>query len=637
MSDVLDILIGGGVVYNTVNISDLKKKLQDLQSKHNTDISNVMSIIQDLQSRIGQGAPSINMLSYVVYGSQGTYNVLNVKTGKIEFSGSKDDAVKYAFTNAPDYSLIAFLFDRVSIYLKPKYVSGGIDLASMTFKLRGMFRRVARHDDPNWFIPVFNKEFLYDDTQWISRLLVSGGQATLSIGNGVLTITGASNGTEECYSYNVQAYPFGLTIVLEVDSWTCTLGSAWCNPQIAIFKDTNNRILWLYDTGQKRFNSYRVVNGSAYDGEVRLAIDMTPPFKLIMILTYKDVMLLYEKDGKLVHVGSINNVGFDFSDPSVWSQFKVGFGALLNANQSVSIKRLIIGYSPQLGIRDPTLVTDKYGAPLIRNGRVYFTATLAGSSFASTALGLFSIDMGSGDIRFEGIIINRRTDMNNKLYSDAPAHVVYDPDKGIYIIVFSSWMSQSPAKLLLGFTSDEVLTRGIHIVDAQAMTIGDSTKDCYDGYLIYDLDAKKWRIALTNSYPDIYVYENTDVLTTGWTQVSHVTFSNVTEGTKIMRINGKTYVLIATNSQSPWMIAVDYPTLQNPITINNTPTIPQTPGGWWSPPHPMIIPIPGKGITRYIIVTMDERPDGYRRGNLLIYESNAVNTGYEYPILVASY
>jgi len=55
MSKVLDLLLGGGVLYNAVNVNDLKKKLLDELSKHD---QNMTSIIQQLTS-VNNGLSSL--------------------------------------------------------------------------------------------------------------------------------------------------------------------------------------------------------------------------------------------------------------------------------------------------------------------------------------------------------------------------------------------------------------------------------------------------------------------------------------------------------------------------------------------------------------------------------------------------
>jgi len=582
---------------------------------------------RDITSRI----PPISTASYIVYTDGSKYYVKNGSTGVIEYSSAdRYDVVKYVFNNAPDNSYIVFKLERTYMYYKPKYVSGGYDLSQLTFKIKKIIRTVVPYYDPDLSIPVTDQRFVYSgDSYLLSKITVSG-STSLSIGNGVATITGPSSGSgEEYYVYNIDTVPTSLVIVAEVDSWNATLGSNYANPMIIVAKDVNNRMLWAYDTYMKRFDSYRMVNGTAYDGEVRLAIDMTPPFKLIMAVNFKSALFFYEKDGKIVYINRIADTGFGWNDISVWRQFKIGFGALVSANLNVSFRRFKVVYTPIAGLRDPTVVTDKYGAPLIVDGRIFFGATIAShlEEIPTAGAGLFSIDL-SGNLRFEKPIATRRVDIDNKLYGDHPHLFVYDPDTGVFYVVSNSWTSQSPCRLLLGFTNMNLYERKPLIIDMKQINLAPNpNQDAYETSLIYDLNVKKWRIVFANSYPNIYVYENSVVDYTGWTPVVNVTFTGVTEGNKVVKVNGKWYVALAKNDEPTLMVAVDYPTLTNKFALNADVVAGTSP----SPPHPMIVPIPVGTKTKYLMITMDRTSP---RANLVIMEADQMNDGYEYPLLI---
>jgi len=569
--------------------------------------------------------------SYIVFKDGDKYYAKNGSTGVIEYSSAdRYDVVKYVFSKAPDNSYIVFKLERTYMYYKPKYVSGGYDLSQLTFKIKKIIRTVVPYDDPDLSIPVTDQRFVYsEDSYLLSKITVSG-STSLSIGNGVATITGPSSGIgEEYYVYNIDTVPTSLVIVAEVDSWNATLGTNSANPMIIVAKDANNRILWAYDTYVKRFATYRVVNGTVYDAEVRLAIDMTPPFKLIMVVNFRSAFFFYEKDGKIVYVGRIANTGFSWNDLSVWRQFKTGFGSYISSNLNVSFRRFKVVYAPIAGLRDPTVVIDKYGAPLIVDGRIFFGATIAGhlEEISTAGAGLFSIDL-SGNLRFEKPIATRRVDLDNKLYGDHPHLFVYDPDTEVFYVVSNSWISQTPCRLLLGFTNMNLYERKPLIIDMKQINLAPNpSRDVYETSLIYDLNAKKWRILFFNNYPDIYVYENNVVDYTGWTPVANATFTGVTEGNKIVKVNGKMYVALAKNDEPPYMVAVDYPTLTNKFALNADVVAGTSP----SPPHPMIVPIPVGTKTKYLLITMDRTSP---RANLVIMEADQMNDGYEYPLLI---
>ena len=567
----------------------------------------------------------------IVFEDGGTWYAIDTRTKAIlKSSTSKDDVVKYVFDNAYDNSIIAFRSPRPYRYFKPKYVSGGYDLSQLTFKIKKVNRFVLPYDDPELSIPITDQRFVFSDDVLLLTYLAQSGSTSISVGNGVATITGTGTGFNEGhYLYSIDTLPFYLCMVLEVDSWTATLGTNYANPMIVITKDANNNILWLYDTYAKRFNSYRRVNGAVYDGEARLAIDISPPFKLMLLLQHRKAYCYYEKDGKIRYVGHIPDVGFDFNDPTVWRQFKIGFAGVCSQNVSVSIRRFKVCHTLCNAVRDPSPVVDKYGAPLIVNGRAYFTATLAtgADDFPSMQNALFSIDSG-GNVRLERLLITRRVDKDNKLYSDTPSRLVYDPDSDRFVAVFSGWVSESPCKLLLGFSDIDLRSRGLSVIDVKVLDIApNKDKDAYDAALIYDLGAKRWRIVFANPWPNIYVYENATLDYTGWVGVSGAAFTGITEGCNISKVNGKWYILLGKSDEVPYMVATDYPTLANKFALNAD----KVAGGLPSPPHPGLIPMPVGNKCKYVLVCMDMTSP---RANLVIMEAEQLNDGYEFPILL---
>jgi hypothetical protein len=567
----------------------------------------------------------------VVFEDSGIWYAIDTKTKTIlKSSTSKDDVVEYVFNNAPDNSIIAFRSSRPYRYFKPKYVSGGYSLSQLTFKVKKIIRPVVPYDDPYLSIPITDRKFNYSDDSYLLSKITVGASTTLTVGNGIATITGPPSGVgEEYYVYSIDTVPSLLVIVAEVDSWTATLGSTYANPMVVVAKDAGNRLLWLYNTGQRRFETYRVVGGTSYGNEITYSIDMTPPFKLIMVVNYKSAFFFYENNGKITYVGRIADCGFGWNNQSVWRQFKIGFGIYCGANLSVSYRRFKVAYSPIAGLRDPTIVTDKYGAPLIVDGRVFFTITIAGYSeeIPTAGHGLFSVDPG-GNLRFEAPISTRRIDVDNNLYGDHASQLIYDPDTGSFIYLVSSWVSQSPVRILLGFTDINLRDRKPLIIDAKQVNLApDPNSYVYDPFAIFDLSVKKWRIVFANPWNNIYVYENTTMDYTGWTSVANATFTGSAEGCKIVKVNGKLYIGLGKNDESPYLVAVDYPTLANKFTLSADAVV----GTSLSPPHPMIVPIPIGTKCKYILLTMDRT---LPRGNFIIMEADQLNDGYEFPLLI---
>jgi len=154
LDELLDLLLGSGVLYNVANADDLKKKLQSLQSKHDQDVANVLNSLtnmnsdllnriqgvnnnlQSLQSKHDQDIANVlssltNMdndllsriqelalTSYIVYkGSDGNTYVKNGETGAIEYSSSDDaSAIQYAINQASATGNGGTVFIKAGVY-----------------------------------------------------------------------------------------------------------------------------------------------------------------------------------------------------------------------------------------------------------------------------------------------------------------------------------------------------------------------------------------------------------------------------------------------------------------------------------------------------------------------------------------
>jgi hypothetical protein len=558
----------------------------------------------------------------------GKYALYSPTGQKLYESTDRYDVIKYAFNNLPDNSLIDIVDTKPHRYLKPKYVSGGKSPLELTFRIKRINRFCYKYDDPDLSIPVLESRFMFSyESQALTKLDISG-STSISISNGVATIAGGSSGSNEgYYLYNIDTVPFALVLVLEVESFT----SGQANPQVVVVKDSNNRLQWLYNAVAGYFNSWRVVNGTTYPEEVKLNISMTPPFRLIMVLIRRTALFLVEKDNRVYYAGQITDIGFSFENLSVWRTFKIGFGAYINGTNTVSVRRFKVAYAVMSGLRDPTLVVDKYGAPLIVDGKAYFTATIAtipnlSYEFHNSAYGLFSID-ADGNVKLVKIIVTRRPDKDNYVYGDHAGEVLYDPDTGYFYFIISAWDSESPVKLLLGKKYMDINSRGVEIVDATPIT--DITEG-YDPYVFYDLDAKKWRLSYVYRGTHLYVLENTDLATSGWTQIASASVPLITEGIKLFKINGTWYYGTATSATSPYMELRRYPTLEK-IGMLNVPALWKGGVTVEGPPHPSIIPFKIGESTKYVLVTMAMTVP---RSELVIMEADEINDGYEYPLLI---
>jgi len=108
----LGILLGIGELYDVVNISDLKKKLQSLQSKHDQDVVSLTQQLSSTNSDLLSRIQGLATASYIVFkDTDGLIKVKDGRTGQVVYSSSDgSDAIQYA-VNQSGYGDV--------IYIKP--------------------------------------------------------------------------------------------------------------------------------------------------------------------------------------------------------------------------------------------------------------------------------------------------------------------------------------------------------------------------------------------------------------------------------------------------------------------------------------------------------------------------------------
>jgi hypothetical protein len=358
-----------------------------------------------------------------------------------------------------------------------------------------------------------------------------------------------------------------------------------------------------------------------------------------MLLVGKVFMFFYEKNGVITYLGSYKETGVDLLNPAVLQSYMVGFGQLLSNGVSITYDEFEYYIPPGLGLRDPTLVVAKDGAPVIFNNKVFLTFTSAGLDVDSSYATLWSLDLRTYEMRLEAVIVTRDPS-DGKLYTDHAGQIVYDEDAEEYIYLISGWGRQAykggACRMVAGRTKIDLLNERILILDASELSLPlDTANNQFDPWLYYDSNAGKWRLAYASPFEVVAVAENTDPTSaTGWSLVSSLSVSGG-EATKMVVVNGKRYILFGCNDATSRMCFADYPTLANRGSIK-VDKVTHTTTQATSPPHPMIIPIPYGATTKYIIVSFDSSRAisgaNWSFGNVWIYEADQKNPGYEYDI-----
>ena len=90
----------------------------------------------------------------------------------------------------------------------------------------------------------------------------------------------------------------------------------------------------------------------------------------------------------------------------------------------VAVKRCAAALMPGIGQADIRAIADESGAPLLNEGRLWFTATIRGGGLPHPAQGVFSLDPSVFDLRFEAVIVFDRGD--GLLRNELASHLFFD-------------------------------------------------------------------------------------------------------------------------------------------------------------------------------------------------------------------
>lgn len=152
--------------------------------------------------------------------------------------------------------------------------------------------------------------------------------------------------------------------------------------------------------------------------------------------------------------------------------------------------------TPGSGQADLRAITDEQGAPLLDDGRLWFTITVRGRALPHPLQGVFSLNPSVFDIRFEGIIV---FDMDDGLLrNELASHLFRDSQSGEWrgwTTGFSALggAGRGDSKTILAVSSSHDPRKGYSIMKAKPVGIVGAHEDPHG---VYDPVAKKWRLIL---------------------------------------------------------------------------------------------------------------------------------------------
>jgi hypothetical protein len=209
------------------------------------------------------------------------------------------------------------------------------------------------------------------------------------------------------------------------------------------------------------------------------------------------VNLFLESAGRSVLIGYSDFARqFDLRERSRIQEMDFAVTADLQTGAQVLLAGASSYLSPGSGQADIRAITDEEGAPLLDEGRLWFTMTVRGRGLPHPLQGVFSLNPSVFDLRFEGIIV---FDMGDGLLrNDLASHIFRDSKSGEWrgwTTGFSAFggAGRAEEKAILAISSTRDPRRGFSIMKARSMGLVGAHEDPHG---IYDKEAGKWRLLI---------------------------------------------------------------------------------------------------------------------------------------------
>jgi hypothetical protein len=160
------------------------------------------------------------------------------------------------------------------------------------------------------------------------------------------------------------------------------------------------------------------------------------------------------------------------------------------------VSRATAALTPGMGQADIRAITDEEGTPLLDGGRLWFTATTRGGGLPHPVQGVFSLDPGVFDLKFEGVIVFDRGD--GLLRNELASHLFLDRTSHEWrgwTVAFSAYgdPAKKEKKEILAVRSTKDPRHGFSVMSSKPMGL---VGDYEDPHGIFDKAANKWRMLL---------------------------------------------------------------------------------------------------------------------------------------------
>lgn len=394
--------------------------------------------------------------------------------------------------------------------------------------------------------------------------------------------------------------------------------------------ENGDSVLTTYDAGAGRVAVEVTRNGETSVTE-QAAASLEAPFRFAFVVNENFVVALADTgSGWTPLLRHRVDALVDLRDPETLRRYTYGYGPRGDGG-AIVLGGVRAGYFGQAGVRDPHLVTCADGTPYIRDGKAYLTLTQAGLGFFQAAhWGVWTLDLDD-PTRLEQVA-NIFAERDGLVLGDHAGHIVYDEDSGEFIVAMSGWGDFAFQGVGVHYTrTTENVLSGVHVLPTRPMPLPTDVS-AWDP-AITRINGR-WQVAFVES-PSQDPFRFHPALASGrpggdldeLTLVGADTSLDQTEGTIVQKIGGQWYLLASDGDARQYRVYDLNMQLLGRLEAPYGSNI----------PHPMIIPVPEAGRTRYVMVTFngtqfEESALGYgTHGDFIVMSAPQTRHGHEFP------
>ncbi|MDR1331595.1 MAG: T9SS type A sorting domain-containing protein [Tannerella sp.] len=434
----------------------------------------------------------------------------------------------------------------------------------------------------------------------------------------ILRIENTGNTRAESYLKMGKLYHYA---AIDMDVVSQSHAGYTANAILSLHKDAQNRILIVQrdsDADTKTFSVEIFRNGASVFAQNLSSEGIAAPYTIRIHLTGRYLSFFRVKDEVSAYLATIDaGTYFDLRDDNIIKDFSIALGARLNPAESVSFSGLSQYLSSGTGQADPRVLHYEDGAPIIVDNKIWLAMTTRGyDPIPSSHQGIYCYDLASKEWQLTGDMSFDNGDGLKRPWHATDVFFDRNDRQWKFLTV-----SHGDDHKIYSGACDKDPRFGITENTARVLDCGISQGE--DPSIIYDADAKKWRLAMCRDAGGGF---NTVLLESAeWDGAYTLIAENSavsSTGILLQKVGGEYFVFQGRGNANYEILS--YPDLTKRDVLKVSPLL--TDRNIW----PVIIPVTSEAGTVYHLLTFDrEQVTGtYSYGNLHWYRATEEATGF---------